>query len=481
MSNTFAEAVETTEQVVLGENGMPTLSSSLNKNVDLFFAIGASRGKDITDLYEGAYQENRETAVRCLMWARDIRGGAGERQTFRNLLKYLEKVHPNTLLQVLPKIPEYGRWDDLLVFERDFIREQAFDLIKNALDDGNGLAAKWMPRKGKLAHAMRNHFGMTPKQYRKTLVNLSKTVEQQMCAKDWENINYSHVPSVAASRYQNAFNRHDPDGYSAYREGLIRNDGSVKINASAIYPYDVIKGMNKGDLDVSIAQWDALPDYLGDNAILPMVDVSSSMTCSAGGSSTTCMDVAISLGLYIADKQKGPFRNQIMTFSANPVLQSLTGTIYEKYTQLRRADWGMNTNLLAAFDRILEVATSNNIDQSQMPKYLLILSDMQFDEATGSSYSWGARGGSVPTMDAGAFAQARSKFEKAGYELPTIVFWNLNARGNQAPVSYNENGVCLVSGFSPSIVESVLKAQKITPEGIMIDALYGPRYDGIVY
>jgi len=106
---------------------------------------------------------------------------------------------------------------------------------------------------------------------------------------------------------------------------------------------------------------------------------------------------------------------------------------------------------------------------------------MQFDEATGSSYSWGARGGSVPTMDAGAFAQARSKFEKAGYELPTIVFWNLNARGNQAPVSYNENGVCLVSGFSPSIVESVLKAQKITPEGIMIDALYGPRYDGIVY
>lgn len=478
----FAQAIETTEQVLETQNGMPTLGSSLNKNVDLFFAIGSSRGKDVTSVFESAYQENRETAMRCLLWARDVRGGCGERQTFRNLLKHLEKGHPNSLLTILQYVPEYGRWDDLLIFEAgSFVQEQAFDMVKTALAANDGLAAKWMPRKGTTAVALRKHLGMTPKQYRKTLVNLSKTVETQMCAKDWSNINFNHVPSVAAGRYQKAFYKNAETEYTEYRENLVKNDGSAKINAGAVYPYDVIKSMNNGDVDVSIAQWNALPNYMGDDKILPMVDTSGSMCCKVNETgSVSCMDVAVSLGLYIADKQKGPFKDSILTFSAKPELQVLRGTIYDKYNQLRRANWDMNTNVMAAFDLILNVATENSLKQSSMPKYLLILSDMEFDSATASRSGMYGRGGPTPNMDDAAFTQARKKFEAAGYDLPGIVFWNLNARQGNVPVRYNEQGACLVSGFSPAIVESILAAKTLTPESIMIETLYGDRYD-VVY
>lgn len=470
MSN-FANAIENTEQVSTTENGMPTLSSSMNRNVDLFFAIGSSRGKDITDMYELAYQENKETAVRCLFWARDVREGAGERQTFRNLLKHLEKVHPSTLEKLLKHIPEFGRWDDLLIFERDYIRDQAFGLIKEALTQSNQLAAKWMPRKGKIAVELREFLKMTPKQYRKALVSLTNVVEQKMCSKQWNDINFNHIPSIAASRYQKAFTKNAPEHYSEYRESLIKNDGSAKINAGAIYPHMVIQGMNAGDVDVSIAQWDALPNYLSDNKILPMVDVSGSMTSKVSpNSNISCLDVSVGLGLYLADKQTGAFRNSILTFSSKPTLQVLRGNIYEKYKQLLRAEWQMSTNIVAAFERILEVAKKHKVSEDEMPKFLLILSDMEFDSATAS---WGGN----KTMNAGAFNVAKQNFESAGYKMPSVVFWNLNARKGNVPVRYNEEGVCLVSGFSTNILKNILAAKSLTPVDLMMDTLYCSRYN----
>ena len=463
--NSFVNAVQETPVETRTINGMKTNASSMNALVDLFFAIGASRGKDMTKAFEKAIVANETLALRLLMWARDVRGGAGEREVVRKILTYMEKNHPAALERILPLIPEYGRFDDLLVFQTQAFKEKAYVIIGDALRAGNGLAAKWMPRKGPIAVEIRNFFGMSPKQYRKSLVALTKVVEQDMCAKRWNMIEYSHVPSLAAARYQKAFNRNDPMGYAKYKSKLAT--GEAKINANAVYPYDVIKsGKFGGDHAVMQAQWDALPRYIGDELVLPMCDVSGSMGCPVGGNDNlSCMDVCVSLGLYLADKNTGPFKDMFLTFSATPKINVLKGDIRSKLRQLETADWGMNTNLHAAFDEVLRVAVKGKVKAADMPKYLLIMSDMEFDRCT--------------RFDDSAMQMIQRKFEAAGYEVPKIVFWNLNARAGNVPVKYNMKNVALVSGFSPSIMTAVLGAKDMSPVSVMLETLNSERYAAI--
>ena len=455
-------------------NGAPTFVASGNALVDLFSAIGSSRGKDITSLFDVAYKTDRMLALKTLLWARDIRGGAGERQTVRNLLVHLEKIAPDDAALLIPHLAFFGRWDDLLVFQSDALRYLAFVHIGNGLTDAStaGLCAKWMPRKGAVAALLQRHFGLSPRNYRKLIVGLSNTVEQKMCAKQWDEINFSHVPSVAAGRYQKAFTKRCKDAYAAYKASLVKNDGSVKINAAAVYPYDVIKSMSKGDVDISVAQWEALPNYLSEDNILPLVDVSGSMT-SCLTSNLSCLDVAVSIGLYVADKQKGAFKDMALTFSESPKIHVLTGNIYQKYTSMSRMNWMMNTNIEAAFNEILRVAVSNKVPANEMPKMLLILSDMEFDRCVRDSGNTN-------------FQNAKNRFSKAGYDLPRVVFWNLNARVGNSPVQARENGTALISGFSPAIMKSVLKASAVaedntqfTPEAVMLETLLNPRYSVI--
>ena len=463
--NSFVNAVQETPVETRTINGMKTNASSMNALVDLFFAIGASRGKDMTKAFEKAIVANETLALRLLMWARDVRGGAGEREVVRKILTYMEKNHPAALERILPLIPEYGRFDDLLVFQTQAFKEKAYVIIGDALRAGNGLAAKWMPRKGPIAVEIRNFFGMSPKQYRKSLVALTKVVEQDMCAKRWNMIEYSHVPSLAAARYQKAFNRNDPMGYAKYKSKLAT--GEAKINANAVYPYDVIKsGKFGGDHAVMQAQWDALPRYIGDELVLPMCDVSGSMGCPVGGNDNlSCMDVCVSLGLYLADKNTGPFKDMFLTFSASPSINVLKGNLRSKLRQLETANWGMNTNLHAAFDEILRVAVKGKVKAADMPKYLLIMSDMEFDRCT--------------QFDDSAMQMIQRKFEAAGYEVPKIVFWNLHARAGNVPVKYNMKNVALVSGFSPSIMSAVLGAKDMSPVSVMLETLNSERYAAI--
>lgn len=463
--NSFVNAVQETPVETRTINGMKTNASSMNALVDLFFAIGASRGKDMTKPFEKAIVANETLALRLLMWARDVRGGAGEREVVRKILTYMEKHHPAALERILPLIPEYGRFDDLLVFRTQAFKEKAYVIIGDALRAGNGLAAKWMPRKGPIAVEIRNFFGMSPKQYRKSLVALTKVVEQDMCAKRWNMIEYSHVPSLAAARYQKAFNRNDPMGYAKYKSKLAT--GEAKINANAVYPYDVIKsGKFGGDHAVMQAQWDALPRYIGDELVLPMCDVSGSMGCPVGGNDNlSCMDVCVSLGLYLADKNTGPFKDMFLTFSASPSINVLKGDLRSKLRQLETANWGMNTNLNAAFDEILRVAVKGKVKAADMPKYLLIMSDMEFDRCT--------------QFDDSAMQMIQRKFEAAGYEVPKIVFWNLHARAGNVPVKYNMKNVALVSGFSPSIMSAVLGAKDMSPVSVMLETLNSERYAAI--
>lgn len=460
--NDFVEAVKNVQVETNTLNGMKTFDGSKSSLVDLFFQIGSSRGQNLSSQFVRAIQEDETLALRLLMWARDIRGGAGEREVVRQILKGLETTNSAALMRLMPHIPEYGRFDDLLIFETPAARVRAFAIIASALKAGNGLAAKWCPRKGKTAVELRQYMGLSPKAYRKMLVALTRVVETQMCANQWTEINYSQVPSLAAARYQAAFKRHDQAGYDDYKTSLIQ--GQAKVNAAAVYPYDVIKSYyNQGDTVVVQAQWEALPNYVGNDLILPLVDVSGSMTCPvAGNSNLSCMDVAVSLGLYLADKNQGPFKDMFLTFSEDSRLEILRGNLIEKIRQMEMSEWGMNTNLESAFKRILNYATEWKVPRRHMPKYLLILSDMEFDTAV--------------DQDQSAMQMITERYLRSGYQVPKVVFWNLNARKGNVPVRFDEQGTALVSGFSPAIMKSILSAEHFSPMSIMLETLNSPRY-----
>jgi len=479
--STFVNAVQ--NQTTRTTNGMKALKNTSNAVVDLFYNMGASRGKDIIPTFVAAYVQDKNLALRVAAWARDVRGGAGERELFRSVLRHLEKHDVEAAKALLAKVPELGRWDDIFVFETDVMKSVAYTMLGDALRARNGLAAKWTPRKGKVAAEIRAFFGMSPKFYRKSLVELTNVVESQMCAKDWDTINFSHVPSVASARYKKAFNRNTQE-YAKYVAELTKpvaeRSVAVKVNAGAVYPYDVLKGhmgyssaygakltFNKTELDLIQAQWDALPNFVGDRDILPVVDSSGSMSCPAGGyqskSGLTCLEVAISLGLYVADKNTGKFKDTFLTFSDNPKLVNLKGNILQKIAQMNTGEVA-STNLHKAMDLILKTAVNGNVPQEEMPKVLLILSDMQFNH--GVSY------------DETANQMIKRKFNDAGYEAPQVVYWNLNAAYGNAPVKFNEQGVAMVSGFSPAIMKPMMSGdmETFTPEAVMLKTIMDDRY-----
>ena len=466
------------------ENGMTTNSSSLNACVDLFFTIGAMRGQDKERLilnFSLAYHEDPDRAMKILFWVRDIRGGAGERKIFRDIALYLAENHTDSIKKNIGLVHEFGRWDDLTVFENTTIEKDALAVIAGALKSEDGLCAKWMPRKGSFANKLRNFMSLSPKQYRKMLVSLTNVVETAMCSKDWDSIQYGKIPSLAASRYQKAFHKNDGERYRLYIEDL--KSGKEKINASAVYPYDVLKSLKSGIKEVASEQWKALPNYMegSDDMVLPVVDVSGSMETSAGGNpNLTCMDVAVSLGLYISERNEGPFKDAFITFSGEPSLQILKGDLSERYSSLRRADWAMNTDLQKVFRLILDQAKKNNVDQSEMPTKILILSDMEFDQATSSRSGWY---GNKEVSDWNPTAQEMIKkmYEDAGYRMPSVVYWNIQSRGKNIPVGFNETGAALVSGFSPSILKSILKGEIVSPSQIMDETILTTRYELIQY
>lgn len=484
--NTFSNAVaaDKSAEIALTENGMKAWKTSDSKVLDLFGKIGSSRGRDLTAQFSSALSENDELAVRVLLWARDVRGGAGERAQFRNLLRVLEKQNPELAGRIMHKAPELGRWDDLFAYADPINRKAALRMYADALMNGDGLAAKWAPRlvsskkantPGKLeklknANELRKFMMLSPKEYRQILVGSTRVVEQLMCAKRWDEINFSHVPSLASARYQKAFGKNAADAYSAYIRELQKphedRDPKVKINASAVYPYDVVKSLRNGNEAVANAQFEALPNYVGDTKILPMVDVSGSMAQGlAGGMSA--MDIALSLGLYLSANTSSDFQNMFITFTSDATIQVLKGSLSQKMRQMT-GNVGYNTDLSKAFDSLLSTAKRGNVSPENMPDYLLILSDMQFD-----SYA-------IKGTSASALEMARQKYHDAGYKCPSIIFWNLAARdsADQSPVKMDDRGVALVSGFSPSIMAAVLGAdpEEFTPWNMMMKTIMNARY-----
>ncbi len=440
-------------------NGMRTNSTSLNKCLDFFFIAGASRymeERDIISLFGAAIAENPNIALKILFWARDVRGGAGERRIFRICMLWLSENHPTMSAEVTKHIPEFGRWDDILYGDT----VTALEEIMWALGGANALCAKWMPRKGPVANRIRKAMDMNPKEYRQTLVALTKVVETRMCKKEWNQIGYKTVPSKAFSKYRNAFLRNDSKRFTQFLTDV--KEGKSSINAGAIFPHDIIRpylNMNHRNDDAINEQWKALPNYMegAKENILPVCDVSGSMTGLP-------MEVSISLGIYISERNEGTFKDAFITFSERPQMEFLTGNVWERSRQLSLADWGMNTNLEATFNLVLDKAVENNIPQSEMPDKLLIISDMEFDHC--------AQGYSAMDM-------IKEKYDNAGYKMPGIVFWNVNGRMGNVPVGAKDNNTALVSGFSPTILQSILSGDLESPLELMLKTLKNERYEVI--
>ena len=442
-------------------NGAKAYKSTKNAVLDLFSSWGGMRGQDIIPLLRSAINDDLHLTLRCCLWGRDIRGGAGERDLFRTSLLHIADCGFPTLHKLIHRIPEVGRWDDLLVLHSTQYWPTVVELINQALKDGNGLCAKWMPRKGPVAEALRVGLGMSPKQYRKTLVNLTKVVETQMCANKWDEINYEHVPSKATQIYKNAFKRHTPEKYTTYLQSLVK--GTAKINAGAVYPYEIIRQVNEPQL--MEAQWKAQPDYVPEGiSFLPIIDCSGSMGLIGYQAGTVQpIEVAISLGLYLSERNKSIFKDMFVTFSEDPQFQYVKGNLQDRMQQMSNSKWVMSTNIQAVFDKLLTLALKNNVKQEDMPTHMIIVSDMQFDHCCHNNNNQ---------------KQIMRQFKKAGYKAPILVFWNVNDHGNKPVTEQRENTV-LVSGFSPSIMKTLLKAdvESITPVAQMMATLMQERYN----
>ena len=423
-------------------NGAITNSSSGKECLDLFQRIGNMRHSDrlhILEDFKKAYQEDKELATQVLFWARAARIGSGERKTFHTILEEIGKTSPDFISDNAKTIAELGYWKDLVPYLHI---KNVVAVFAQAIRDKDRLACKWAPRK---CAVLRDELKMTNKEYRKWLSEYSETVEQTMSEKEWSEINYSSVPGSAMRRYSGAFAKQDSKRFDEWKE-----DKTTKASVSATYPHEVLACD-----DDSLAEklWNNLPDLLSDSDenILPMIDVSGSMFGQP-------LAVATSLGMYLSERTKGEFKDLFLTFSENPELVRLQGdSVAERLRNISQADWGMNTDFTAAYQHILRVAQKHNVVPESMPTMLLVLSDMQFDESqrhgNQTHFSW-----------------MEEEYEKAGYKLPKIVFWNLEAHFG-TPARCKDDSVAMVSGFSPSIMKAVLNAEEFNPISVMMEAL----------
>lgn len=448
-------------------NGAPVLKRTDSPCVDLFSFIGSARRHpaQVVQAFERAFNADRQLAVRVLLWARDAREGAGERTTFRNILHWLERRHPAVAAALVRAgaVQRFGRWDDMLHLQSAVVWPEVQAQVLTALRAGDRLAAKWMPRQGVIAAKLRIALGASEATWRRGIAEASDTVEQRMCAGDWAAIEFAKVPSVAAARLQKAFRAHEAERFDAFLESV--KAGTAKMNAGAVFPHDIVKAAEHDDAAATV-QWTQLPRPVLAGSALVLADVSGSMGCPVSGN-TTALDVCVALALLLSENLPEPFRNQVVTFSSKPSWHAVEGaSLRERAVSLRGAAWGMNTDIQAAYDLVLARAKAARAAGVEfvMPTTFVVLSDMEFD-------SPGIRGRTNHQV-------LERKFKAAGFDVPTLVYWNLNGRSGNVPAGSNP-GVVLVSGYSPRIANIVLSGafDQLTPDLVMREAVCIPRYD----
>ena len=468
------------------ENGAVTNLTTESDCLDLFATIGALRSAADTEVfarYDRAWVENPELAIKTLFFARDIRGGLGERKVFRAILRHMSGDMPASVQKNLWAVAEFGRWDDLLVLLDSPLRQDVVTYIKEQLDadikalDDDGtvsLLGKWLPsvnahnadtvRYGKLIAKALN---MTEAEYRRVLTKLRARIaiiENSLREKDY-TFDYEKQPSKAMMKYRKAFLRNDGERYKEFLSHVEK--GEAKLHTGTVYPYDVVRPIISGSMSdderrsVDVT-WNALEDFTrGENA-LAVIDGSASMYgCGCGNLKPA--EVALSLGVYFAEHSKGAFAGHFITFSGKPRLVEIKGEdVFEKIKYCMSFNEVANTNIKAVFDLILSTAVKYKLPQSELPATLYIISDMEFDSC-------------AENADITNFEYANAAFEAHGYKLPTVVFWNVQSRNEQQPVTMNEQGVVLVSGASPRVF-SMIKSGSLSPMAFMLDTLNKERY-----
>lgn len=497
--NTFLNGLKEATNIDYTENGALTRTSTMSDLYDMFALGGAYRTRSDEDcivLFKKAYKESPVYALKCLFYLRDVRGGQGERRFFRVCLKWLANYDTEAVIRNISHVAEFGRYDDLYCLVGTKAEKAAFTFIKKQLMldmecKTPSLLAKWLKSENtsslesvKLAKITRQYLGMTARQYRKTLSILRAKInvlERLMSAGKWADIEFDKIPSKAGLIYKNAFARHDVERMQVNPQAVsyeaFAKDENTTVNAKTLYPYEVVEkainamgGFNYWGRtkDVPLDDtnrlmvnkyWANLKDYFDGATLnaLPVVDTSGSMR-------GTPIHVAISLGLYCAERNKGPFADHYISFSSRPQLIRTEGVDFcDKVKRIYQTNLCENTNIEATFDLILNTAIENNLSSDELPENIIVISDMEFDAAR----SWHAA--PAETLMEGI----ERKWNRTGYKMPKLIFWNCAARNDRIPMK-DKNGITFVSGASPVLYEMIMSGK--TAQDLMFNKLDSERY-----
>ena len=506
--NKFMNGLTNATNFTHTENGAVTHKTTKSNLLDMFAMGAAMRHRSDSDvilMFRNAFAENPVYALKCLFYIRDVRGGQGERRFFRLCMKDLAKNETEAAKRNLEHIPTFGRWDDLYVFVDTPLEAAAFNFMKKqlALDvecKTPSLLAKWLKSENtssqesrRLGNKTRIAFGMNHKQYRKVLAILRERInllERLMSENRWDEIEFDKIPSRAGMIYKNAFARHDLEREQSVKKVVtyaeFAKDTTTKVNAKALYPYECVseatkwaglEGWGRGkdtgkDLEnterlMINKYWDNLADYFNGASFngICVADTSGSMT---GSDAAAPINVAISLALYCAEKANGPFAGHYISFASRPQLIKTEGVDFvDKCARIYRTNLVDNTNIEATFDLLLNTAIANKCSQEDLPQNVIIISDMEFDSAT--TWSWRVNKDTL-------FENIAKKWAAHGYNMPHLIFWNVDARQNNIPM-LGHGPISYVSGMSPTIFETIMSGK--TGYDLMMEKLNNERYDVI--
>ena len=505
--NTFMNQLKNNANYGYTENGAVKRVTTNSAVYDMFAMGAAYRSRSDEDcilLFKNAFEEDETLALKCLFYIRDCRGGQGERRFFRVCMRWLAENHPERAAALAEYVPEYGRYDDWFkIYFNTPVEKQVIEMMKKQLStdmfckkNAVSLLAKWMPSENassketiRTAKKIRNAFGVSAKEYRQMLSKLRTKInvlEKLMSANRWDEIEFDKIPSKAGLVYKNAFARRD---IIAKRYESFAKDKSTKVNASTLYPYEVVAkalqhmgngwnyslNMNEVDRAMINKYWENLPDYLNgeDCSMMCVVDTSGSMV---GREAAAPINVAISLGLYCAERAGGPFKNHYISFSSRPQLIKTEGVDFvDKVYRIYRTNLCENTDLVAVFDLLLATAMKPGVSAWDIPKTIVVISDMEIDQGTGSYWGYNRHSGWTTNSASTEMEKIRKKWAAAGLKMPKLVYWNVQARHNT--ILDSGPNVTFVSGMSPVIFKQVLTGK--TGWELCLETICSKRYEVI--
>lgn len=451
------------------KNGALSNATTFSKCLNFFFHAPMMSKEDAVKAWEKAYSESPLIATKLCLWLRDPRNGAGKRDSARAIFSHME-ANDFSYVNIWEHIPTYGRYDDLLSLQDSVNFDSILSMWARDIQNGNKLAAKWMPRERSSQKAMAKRIakslGFSLKEYRKWLANNTAVVETQMCSKQWSDIIYSHVPSQCHNKNKNAFQRNDNSRYSEFIEKV--NEGKDTVNTGTLWPHQIIGDIIATNFDPwgddtietespsTKMLWDNQNNWVDNCPTIVVCDTSASMFSTFSKKNDSPGVIAIALALYTAERLNGPYKDKFMTFSSSAkwVETDSKTSIAQRVKSIPSIV--ENTNIQSVFDLILNTAKLHSVRGHQMPSRVVIISDMQFDV-----------GANPNTTN---FKEIKAKYAQYGYTMPSLVFWNVSGEGKDFPVTIHDSGTALVSGYSPSIMKAIVN-NDLTPMAVMMEAI----------